>query len=70
MSFQKPEFKEQYENYIGGQWVPPVDGEYFDDTSPVDGSHISRVPKSNFKDIDLAVEAAADAADAEDGAKK
>ncbi len=54
-------YKTQYENYIGGQWVPPVDGEYFDDMSPVDGGHISRVPKSNSKDIDLAVAAATDA---------
>jgi aldehyde dehydrogenase len=64
MSFQKPEFKPQYENYIGGQWLAPVDGEYFDNSSPVDGSHIARVPKSNSKDIDLAVKAAGKAADA------
>ncbi|HEY5774474.1 MAG TPA: aldehyde dehydrogenase family protein [Xanthomonadales bacterium] len=64
MSYQKPEFKPQYENYIGGQWLAPVDGEYFDNSSPVDGSHIARVPKSNSKDIDLAVKAAGQAADA------
>src|SRR5210317_1580610 len=64
MSYQKPEFKPQYENYIGGEWVAPVDGGYFDNSSPVDGSHIARVPKSNSKDIDKAVEAAWKAADA------
>jgi aldehyde dehydrogenase len=64
MSYQKPEFKAQYENYIGGEWVAPVDGEYFDDTSPIDGGLIARVPKSNSKDIDLAVEAGGKAADA------
>jgi len=58
MSHQKPEFKSQYENYIGGQWVAPVNGEYFDNISPVDGSVITKVPRSNSKDIDLAVEAA------------
>jgi len=58
MSYQKPIFKKQYENYIGGEWVAPVDGEYFDDISPVDGSVITKVPKSNGKDIDLAVKAA------------
>jgi len=58
MSYQKPEFKNQYENYIGGEWLPPVDGEYFDDISPVDGSVIAKVTKSNCKDIDLAVKAA------------
>ena len=64
MSYQNPEFKAQYENYIGGAWVAPVDGEYFDDSSPVDGSHVTRIPKSNSKDIDLAVKAAGKAADA------
>jgi len=64
MSYQRPEFKAQYENYIGGEWVAPVDGEYFDDTSPIDGGLIARVAKSNSKDIDLAVEAAGKAADA------
>jgi len=64
MSIQKPDFKAQYENYIGGEWVAPVDGEYFDNASPIDGSHLCRIPKSNSKDIDLAVEAAQKAADA------
>jgi aldehyde dehydrogenase len=64
MSIQKPDFKVQYENYIGGEWVAPVDGEYFDNASPIDGSHLCRIPKSNSKDIDLAVEAAQKAADA------
>ena len=64
MSYQKPEFKPQYENYIGGEWVAPVDGEYFENTSPIDGGLIARVARSNSKDIDLAVEAASKAADA------
>ena len=62
MSYQKPGFKNTYENYIGGQWVAPVDGEYFENISPVDGSVIARVARSNGKDIDLAVEAALKAA--------
>lgn len=58
MAYQKPQFKKQYENFIGGEWIAPVDGEYFDDTSPVDGSFIAKVARSNGKDIDLAVKAA------------
>ena len=58
MSYQKPVFKKQYENYIGGKWVAPIDGEYFEDKSPVDGSIIAKVPRSNSKDIDLAVKSA------------
>lgn len=54
----RPMFKAQYENYIGGQWVAPVDGEYFDNHSPVDGSLISRVPRSKAADVELALDAA------------
>ncbi|MDO4451167.1 MAG: hypothetical protein Q4B79_09475, partial [Moraxella sp.] len=31
----KVHFKSQYDNFIGGKWVAPVDGVYFDDISPV-----------------------------------
>ncbi len=55
---KQPEFKEQYENFIGGEWVAPVDGEYFDNNSPVNGQFLSRIPRSTGKDIDLAVAAA------------
>ena len=51
-------FKPQYENYIGGKWVAPVKGEYFDSNSPVNGKLICRIPKSGAGDIDLAVAAA------------
>lgn len=30
-------FKKRYENFIGGEWVPPIDGEYFENISPVTG---------------------------------
>jgi len=63
MGYEKPSFKEQYENFIGGEWIAPIDKEYFDDTSPIDGSLVSRIPKSNSKDIDLAVKAAWKAAE-------
>jgi len=62
MSAARPEFKSHYDNYIGGAWVAPVDGGYFENTSPVDGSLIAQVARSNSKDIDLAVEAAGKAA--------
>ena len=31
------EVKERYEHSIGGQWVPPVTGEYFENITPVTG---------------------------------
>lgn len=54
---KQPKFKDQYDNYIGGKWVPPIDGEYFEDLCSVDGGVIAKVPRSNEKDIDAAVEA-------------
>ena len=57
MAFQRPQFKAQYENYIGGKWTPPADGRYFENVSPIDGELIARVPQSNAKDIDAAVQA-------------
>ncbi|KHD09221.1 aldehyde dehydrogenase [Candidatus Thiomargarita nelsonii] len=61
MSQKKHDFKSQYENFIGGQWTTPVDGEYFENISPVDGSVITKVARSKSKDIDLAVSAASKA---------
>ncbi|MAS41459.1 MAG: aldehyde dehydrogenase [Porticoccaceae bacterium] len=57
MAFQRPQFKAQYENFIGGQWTPPADGQYFENISPIDGELIARIPQSNAKDIDAAVKA-------------
>lgn len=53
----KPTFKKQYENFIGGKWVAPVNGEYCDNISPVDGSVITKVASSTSEDINLAVQA-------------
>ena len=41
----KVTFKEKYDNFIGGKWVAPVSGEYFDDISPVDGKAFAKVAK-------------------------
>ena len=51
-------FKAKYDNYIGGDWVAPVDGQYFDNISPVDGQVFCQVARSNDKDINLALDAA------------
>ncbi len=57
-------FKQRYENYIGGKWTPPVDGQYMDNISPVNGQVFCQVPRSNEKDINLALDAAHAAAPA------
>ncbi|KKK34304.1 aldehyde dehydrogenase [Salinicoccus sediminis] len=53
--------KAQYENYIGGEWVPPAGGQYFDNESPVIGKAVSKVPRSTKEDVDKAIEAAHEA---------
>ena len=57
-------FKPRYQNFIGGQWVEPFDGQYFDNISPVNGKAFCQIPRSNQKDIDLALDAAHKAKDA------
>ena len=57
-------FNERYENYIGGQWVAPVKGQYFDNVSPVNGRVFCQIPRSSAEDIDLALDAAHRAAPA------
>lgn len=57
-------YKEKYDNYIGGKWVAPVDGQYFDNISPITGKPFCKVARSNAKDIELALDAAHAAKDA------
>ncbi len=59
---KKPTFKNQYENFIGGKWVAPTKGEYFENTSPVDGKSFTKIPRSTAEDIEKAIDAAWDAA--------
>ena len=54
--------KSRYENYIGGKWCSPKDGKYFENTSPTTGKVICEIPRSNSKDVELALDAAHKAA--------
>jgi aldehyde dehydrogenase len=58
---QRPVFKAQYENYIGGRFVPPVRGEYFENISPIDGKVFTKAARSGKEDIELALDAAHEA---------
>lgn len=58
------QYKERYENFIGGKWTPPVNGEYFDNVTPVTGQAFCKVPRSTEDDIELAIDAAYEAKDA------
>lgn len=52
------DYRERYDNYIGGQWVAPVDGEYMDNISPVNGEVFCQVARGKEADINLAIDAA------------
>ncbi len=54
----KVTFKSRYENFIGGEWVPPKKGNYFEAISPVNGKPFCEVPRSTSEDIELALDAA------------
>ncbi|GAA3294328.1 aldehyde dehydrogenase family protein [Arthrobacter citreus] len=60
----KLSFKPRYENWIGGEWVPPVKGGYFENVSPVNGKVFCEVARGTAEDIDLALDAAHKAAPA------
>ncbi len=58
MIYSKPKFKEKYANFINGAFVPPIDGQYFDNTSPIDSSFIAKYPRSQKEDVEMALDAA------------
>ena len=51
-------YKQQYDNYIGGQWVPPSAGRYFENVSPITGKPFTKVAQSDAEDVNRALDAA------------
>src|SRR5579863_5749210 len=60
----KPPFKARYGNFIGGQWVEPAGGRYFENPSPINGRVLCEVARSDAADIERALDAAHAAKDA------
>ncbi|MFJ1299988.1 aldehyde dehydrogenase [Pseudomonadota bacterium AL_CKDN230030165-1A_HGKHYDSX7] len=58
------DIKSQYGNFIGGKWVEPATGDYFDNLTPVTGAVLSRHARSGERDIEMALDAAHKAAPA------
>jgi len=52
------QFKSRYQNFIGGEWVAPKAGKYFENITPVTGKVFSEVARSDYQDIELALDAA------------
>ena len=57
-------FKARYDNFIGGQWVPPNAGRYFENPTPVTGQPFCEIPRSDETDVEKALDAAHAAAPA------
>ena len=54
----KVTFQDRYENWIGGEWVAPVKGQYFENITPVTGKPFCEVARGTAEDIELALDAA------------
>lgn len=46
------------ENFIGGNFIGPLSGNFIDNVNPATGAVYGQIPDSNTKDIDVAVKAA------------
>ncbi|MEM6462482.1 MAG: aldehyde dehydrogenase [Pseudomonadota bacterium] len=51
-------FKTRYDNFIGGEFVAPKNGRYFENTTPITGAVINEIARSDADDINLALDAA------------
>lgn len=60
----KIQYKSKYDNFIGGKWIAPVKGEYFDVVTPITGKPYTQAARSGAEDVELALDAAHAAADA------
>ena len=58
---ERPKVKEKYDHFIGGKWVAPTSGEYFENISPIDGKPFTKAARGNKEDVELALDAAHEA---------
>jgi aldehyde dehydrogenase len=58
---ERPKINEKYDHFIGGKWVAPASGEYFDNISPIDGKPFCKAARGNADDINAALDAAHEA---------
>ena len=60
----QPPFAERYDNFIGGTWVAPRAGRYFENISPITGKGVGQIARSQAEDVEAALDAAHAAKDA------
>ena len=52
------QFKRRFGHFIGGAWVAPVQGHYFETSDPATGDKIADIAQGSAADVDAAVKAA------------
>lgn len=57
-------YEKRYDNYIGGEYRPPVKGNYFENTTPITGEIFCELARSTKEDVDAAIDAAHEAKEA------
>jgi aldehyde dehydrogenase len=60
----EPRFKPRYENFIGGKWIAPAGGRYFENVTPITGKVLCEIARSDEADVEIALDAAHAAKDA------
>jgi aldehyde dehydrogenase len=55
---KRARIKARYGNFIGGSFVPPVNGQYFTNLTPITGLPLCEIPRSTAEDIERALDAA------------
>ena len=51
-------YQARYDNFIGGRFVPPVEGRYFDVVTPITGKPYTQAARSSERDVEMALDAA------------
>src|SRR3954453_190863 len=57
-------YQTRYDHYIGGEYVAPAKGQYFENPSPVTGENFTEIARGTADDVEKALDAAHGAADA------
>ena len=55
---KRPTFKSKYDHFINGKFVPPAQGNYFENRSPIDGKIFTMSAAGTKGDVEKALDAA------------
>lgn len=49
-------YASRYDHFIGGEYVPPANGEYFDNPTPVTGASFTEIARGTAADVERALD--------------